>query len=115
MWLKGTLAGCGVLFALSTAQAQFTWPLYESFSGYTNLNTNNRLRTGASSNFWNFGNGTGGFTTGPTTQITYPGDTAVGQLTVTVRVTALDAADGLALTTITIANPGGCTALAPGR
>ena len=62
--------------------------------------------------FWNFGDGTEGFTTGPTTQLTYPAGTPTGQLTVTVRVTALDAADGLALTTITIANPGGCTSVA---
>jgi adhesin/invasin len=58
--------------------------------------------------FWDFGNGTPGFSTGPTIQLTYPASTPDGQLTITVRVTALDAADGVALTTITIASPGGC-------
>jgi adhesin/invasin len=65
---------------------------------------------------WNFGGGLPpGFTTGPTTQITYPAGAPLGQNTVTVTVTALDAADGLALTTVTIADPGGCTALSPPR
>jgi hypothetical protein len=50
-------------------------------------------------------------TTGPSTDVVYPAGTATGQLPVSVRVQALDAGEGLAQTTITIAsNAAGCTA-----
>jgi adhesin/invasin len=59
---------------------------------------------------WDFGNGATAFSTGPTTQYTYPPDTTPGQMTVTVRVTALDADTGVGQTTITIASAAsGCT------
>jgi PKD repeat protein len=59
---------------------------------------------------WDFGNGATAFSTGPTTQYTYPADTTPGQGTVTVRVTALDADTGVGQTTITIASAAsGCT------
>ena len=59
---------------------------------------------------WDFGNGATAFSTGPTTQFTYPADTTPGQVPVTVRVTALDADTGVGQTTITIASSSaGCT------
>ena len=51
--LKGILAGCGLLLTLSSAWAQFTWPVYEPFGEYTN---GTGLGTDLSSNYWNFGN-----------------------------------------------------------
>jgi adhesin/invasin len=59
--------------------------------------------------FWNFGTGEPDvFSTGPTIQFTYPTTAPNGQTPVTVRVTALDAADGVGQTTITVAPSGGC-------
>jgi hypothetical protein len=57
---------------------------------------------------WDLGDGTTRTTTGPTTDHVYSASTASGPLTVTVRVQALDAGEGLAQTTITIAPAGGC-------
>lgn len=60
--LKTLVPVCGLLLALPTARAQFTWPVYEPFSEYTNTPMN--LGGGVSSNTWNFGNGgTNGVTT----------------------------------------------------
>lgn len=58
--LKGLAASCGLLLLASTAQATFTWPVYEPFSEYTN---GTGLGADISSNFWNFGNGNGGVST----------------------------------------------------
>jgi autotransporter-associated beta strand protein len=56
--LKSVVAGCGLLLMLPSAWAQFTWPVYEPFSEYTDgepLGTNDSLA------YWNFGNnGTNG-------------------------------------------------------
>jgi autotransporter-associated beta strand protein len=59
--LRNLLAGCGLLLLLPSAQAVFTWPVYESFSEYTN--TPLRLGADVTSNYWNFGNGTTGVST----------------------------------------------------
>src|SRR5580698_9198127 len=70
-WLNliiGTVVFSLILLLSSSARAQFTWPVYESFGEYpeTYANTNdptltletNSLALGddVSSNFWNFGN-----------------------------------------------------------
>jgi adhesin/invasin len=58
---------------------------------------------------WDLGSGPPFTTTGPTTDQFYPATTPTGPLTATVRVQALDADEGLAQTTITIAAAGGCS------
>ncbi len=51
-------AFCALLMVLSTARAQFTWPVYEPFSEYTNTPLD--LGENETSNYWNFGNGYNG-------------------------------------------------------
>ena len=52
--LKKTLGLCGLLVLIQSAQAQFTFPVYEPFSEYPE---GERLRTAGSSGvFWNLGN-----------------------------------------------------------
>lgn len=72
--LAAALTCGGILCLIPNAQAQYTWPFYESFSGFTNMSANNRLRTGSSTNFWNFGNGTSSaqFTNATTAAMSYP-------------------------------------------
>jgi autotransporter-associated beta strand protein len=59
--LKRVVAGCGLLLLLPSAQAQFTWPVYEPFGEYTNntpLGVTNATTGSAASPWWgSIGNG----------------------------------------------------------
>jgi autotransporter-associated beta strand protein len=63
--IKSVMAGCGMLLMLSSAQAQFTWPVYEAFGEYTNgtiLGVPGVTTTNAASPWWGssgIGNGVG--------------------------------------------------------
>ena len=61
--MKSMVTGCGLLVMLSSAQAQFTWPVYEPFGEYTNgtiLGVPGPTTTNAASPWWgNSGIGNG--------------------------------------------------------